>query len=161
MSILAAAAVCSCAHSPTASQLVLHFLNLPVCIRHLIFPATTESRDRGEERGEEERSGTLLVLLRGPDARSGWRRGAPIRCRHTPCLRMPLAGGEGSCAQNQPHYSHSPYRSRAESIIRFERLGAVITSSQKKGVVTERKSGYHNQPSFVQKLRVFPDSGGA
>lgn len=62
---------------------------------------------------------------------SSWRCGAPIRCHYTRCLRMPLAGGEGSCAQNQPRYSHSPYRSRAENIIRFERLGAVITSSHR------------------------------
>lgn len=62
---------------------------------------------------------------------SSWRCRAPIRCHYTRCLRMPLAGGEGSCAQNQPRYSHSPYRSRAENIIRFERLGAVITSSHR------------------------------
>lgn len=61
---------------------------------------------------------------------SGWRRRAPIRCHYTRCLRIPLAGGERSCAQNQLRCSHSPCRSRAANIIRFERLGAVITSSQ-------------------------------
>lgn len=71
---------------------------------------------------------------------SGWRCGAPIRCHYTRCLRIPLAGGERSCAQNQPRCSHSPYRSRAESIIRFERLGAVITSSQReRGRENERE----------------------
>lgn len=60
---------------------------------------------------------------------AGWRRGAPIRCHHTRCLSSPLAGGGRSCAQNHPRCSHSPHRSRAENIIRFERLGAAITSS--------------------------------
>lgn len=81
---------------------------------------------------------------------SGWRCGAPIRCHYTRCLRIPLAGGERSCAQNQPRCSHSPYRSRAENIIRFERLGAVITSSQRE---IERKSPVIRQSLFRSCIR--------